>query len=343
MRSELLKYLRCPLTGEELKCTIYDIKSNDEIITGILTSPSGFVFPIIGGIPRLQIEGLIIYEEFFTKFLAGFDEKKQELMKSRRKLVRQRYKANKATRKSFSFEWNLLQRGNTKVGHNDLDEHKATTIREIGQPLDWFNDKLVVDIGCGHGITSEAIASLGATVIAMDMSSSIEEAYKANKTGQIHYIQADLQYPPLAREAFDLVFSSGVIHHTHSTQHSLEIIQKLTKKEGEICLWLYHPVKSVIHKLMLAVRPVTKRIPLKILFWLLMVTLIPVYKLVVFIKGKKLGWREMMIDFIDILTPKYRYEHPFEEVSAWLNQFGFQEIKETTANMFGFSVTAIRK
>jgi SAM-dependent methyltransferase/uncharacterized protein YbaR (Trm112 family) len=262
MRSELLKYLRCPLTGEELKCTIYDIKSNDEIITGILTSPSGFVFPIIGGIPRLQIEGLIIYEEFFTKFLAGFDEKKQELMKSRRKLVRQRYKANKATRKSFSFEWNLLQRGNTKVGHNDLDEHKATTIREIGQTLDGSTT-----IGGGYWLRAwynqRSHCQPGATVIAMDMSSSIEEAYKANKTGQIHYIQADLQYPPLAREAFDLVFSSGVIHHTHSTQHSLEIIQKLTKKEGEICLWLYHPVNSVIHKLMLAVRPLQSEYPLK--------------------------------------------------------------------------------
>jgi len=117
---------------------------------------------------------------------------------------------------------------------------------------------------------------------------------------------------------------------------SFGIIQELTKPGGKLIVWLYHPIPALIHNIMLFARRLTRHISVRIQFWIYFFTLLPLYLLVIRIKGKKMKWREIMIDLIDILTPYYRYEHEPQETECWYVKHGYENINVTDRNFFGF-------
>jgi hypothetical protein len=149
-------------------------------------------------------------------------------------------------------------------------------------------------------------------------------------------------FPPFQVEFFDLVYSSGVIHHTNNTELFFAIIQSLVKSKGRLYVWLYLPYKSSIHWLILLARKITKFIPARIQFWTYFFTLLPLYKLILMMKGKKMGWREIMIDLLDGLTPFFRFEHEPSEVEGWFAKFGFSNVEVTKTDLFGFSIGGIK-
>ena len=69
MRDRLLQWICCPSCGGELECDVYP-REGAEVLEGALTCPSGHLYPIIGGIPRL-LDGWAtgelphLYPEFF--------------------------------------------------------------------------------------------------------------------------------------------------------------------------------------------------------------------------------------------------------------------------------------
>jgi len=348
MQQALLNFLRCPVSGKTLELKIIDFHIKqyenqliEEINNAILFSESGFFFPVINGIPRMQLEGVLLFSDFFQKHLTDYEDRKKKLLEKYGRIIKDCFKRNEATRKSFSFEWSLLKGGETKIWHSDLTQFRNELFIELDETGS-LDGRLAVDIGCGHGYSSHFMAEAGATVIGIDMSFSIEAAYGQLRNENVHFVQADLQFPPLMHRQFDIVYSSGVIHHTNSTELSFGIIQELVKPDGKLCIWLYHPIKSTIHNTILFARHLTRHVSVRIQFWIYFFTLLPVYLLVVRIKGKKMSWREIMIDLIDILTPYYRYEHEPQETECWYAKHGFGHIKVTSSNFFGFSVYGIK-
>ena len=349
MQQELLNFLRCPVSGNPLEIKVidyqvkqYDSKSIEEINNAILFSDSGFFFPVINGIPRMQLESVLLFSDFFRKHMVDYEDRKKSLMEKYGSILKACFRKNEGTRKSFSFEWSLLKGKETKVWHNDLTEFRNELFAELDE-AGTLNDRLVVDIGCGHGYSSHFMAEAGATVIGIDMSFSIEVAYEQLRNENVYFVQADLQFPPLAHKHFDIVYSSGVIHHTNSTELSFSIIQELVKPGGKLSVWLYHPIKSRIHNMILFARHLTRHVSVRIQFWIYFFTLLPVYLIYARLKGNKMTWREIMIDLIDILTPYYRYEHEHRETECWYVKHGYENVKVTTSNLFGFSVYGIKK
>src|ERR1700751_4004500 len=80
------------------------------------------------------------------------------------------------------------------------------------------NDARVLDIGCGTGQMSLYLARAGRRVIAADLThASLELGATAARRfalDRVQFVETDLQRPGLKPHSFDVVYSSGVIHHT---------------------------------------------------------------------------------------------------------------------------------
>src|SRR4051794_1053573 len=55
MQRELVEILACPVTGQELELEVHAEKDG-EIVSGTLTTADGRAFPIVRGIPRMNVD-----------------------------------------------------------------------------------------------------------------------------------------------------------------------------------------------------------------------------------------------------------------------------------------------
>ncbi len=348
MQYELLSLLKCPLTKTDLKFELiaefkksYKEHEVNEVYEGILYSETGFVFPIIQGIPRMLIEAVYDYQEFLQKNLKDYELTRKMLEQNFHGLLHFCSGKNRKTKNSFAFEWGFLDRKKDKLWHDELKELSNVFINETGEPFSYFNDKTIMDAGSGHGLMTTRIATFSKYAIGMELSKAVEDAYLKNDNKQAWFIQGDIHFIPFAEYTFDVLYSSGVIHHTNNTELSLSLVEPVLKKSGKICLWLYHPQKSILHNFILFTRKITSKLPIKLSFILLSVFVFPVTFLIKMIKNKNPpNYREEMIDLLDYFTPEFRFETPQDLAVIWLQRRKYHNIKITTSNLFGFSVSA---
>jgi len=347
MQYEVLKYLRCPISKTELSFVLvkefekeYANLSITEICDGMLLSELGFVFPIINGIPRMTLESFYDYPEFLAAHLANYEQTKLTLEANHKVLLDHCSAKNKRTKDSFEFEWSFLNSDKKdKIWHGEISELSTVLTDEVGESIEYFNERKVIDVGCGHGIMTSKIGEVSNFAIGVELSKSVEKAYRDNKCPKAWYVQGDLQFLPFEDSTFDLLYCSGVIHHTNNTELSLLLIEPILKMDGKICLWLYHPQESTIHNIFLALRNLTKRMPLKITFIFLCIFIFPISYIIKRLKGKNSNnYREEIIDLLDLFTPEFRFEIPSDLVKVWLMRKKYTNIKITTKNKFGFSI-----
>lgn len=93
----------------------------------------------------------------------------------------------------------------------------------------------VADIGAGEGTLSIMMAQKGATVVAVEISTTnikAAQAYarEAGVADRITFIQGDAEYVPLASSAFDLVISCHVLEHLNDFIKGLKELRRITKQ-----------------------------------------------------------------------------------------------------------------
>jgi SAM-dependent methyltransferase len=111
----------------------------------------------------------------------------------------------------------------------------------------------VLDLGCGTGQMALFLASGSQrTVVAADLTRASLElgARAARRLGVdgVVFVESDLRRPAFAPGSFDVVFSSGVLHHTPDPPAAFAAVVPLVRPGGIIVLGLYNAYARLPHR-----------------------------------------------------------------------------------------------
>ena len=168
------------------------------------------------------------------------------------------------------------------------------------------------------------MSSFGCDVVATDISSSVEAAYRhfnGRDPDRTHFIQSDLMSAALRPAAFDVVYCAGVLHHTPNTRATFESLLPALAPGGTIFVWLYWREPGLRARLSEGLRRVLSPLPAPAkhaAVWLL----VPQSLLRNRIRAargtaQKLNARETAVRMLDSYTPRYRWLHTPEELTGW--------------------------
>ncbi|PYR73124.1 MAG: 2-polyprenyl-3-methyl-5-hydroxy-6-metoxy-1,4-benzoquinol methylase [Acidobacteria bacterium] len=105
-------------------------------------------------------------------------------------------------------------------------------------------DARIVEIGCGTGQMSLYLARADRVVVAADLTRASlrlgQAAARRFGIDRVLFIETDLRYPALKPASFDVVFSSGVLHHTSNPRESFARLASLARPGGLIVLGVYN-------------------------------------------------------------------------------------------------------
>lgn len=126
-------------------------------------------------------------------------------------------------------------------------------ISEIGK------NKTVLDIGCGAGILTNALAKEGHAVYGIDLSpSSLEVAKKHDATQKVSYAVANAYALPFEAEKFDVVCAMDVLEHVEEPSLLISEASRVLKPGG---LFFFHTFNRNFLSYMLIIKGVEWCVP----------------------------------------------------------------------------------
>jgi 2-polyprenyl-3-methyl-5-hydroxy-6-metoxy-1,4-benzoquinol methylase len=345
----LFKHLMCPACRRALHLEGgYDEATDQktlgtykggEIVSGQLSCDCGRAYPVIDGVPRFVDQA-----SNAGKNSAASD-----------------YSSNHGTngagddydniRKSFSQEWGLFNYDSDKTWGWNLDERKKIFLGDVGFQPSQLEGKTLLDGGCGNGTLSAALTSFGLEVVGLDLNDGLGRAY-ANRSkyipqdlvDRVQYVQGNLVDPPLRPGSFDLVYSSGVIHHTPNSKLAFSRLQQMTVSGGRLYVWVYAKRSWPVRVFFAVGRNLKRWISLKAVLKVCQI-LAPIHKLAAIVLSR-LGLmqfrarttREITLDLFDLFAPRYNHVHTETEVRGWFQEHGFDNIELAGVQKHGFGM-----
>ena len=203
MKEKLLQYLACPSCAGAIALTSTAEREDQEIITGELVCHScGRTWPIVRGVPRF----------------AELDSVEAD---------------KAATAAKFGWQWQHFTQEDEKY-----DQQFLGWIAPVAP--EFFQDKLVLEGGCGKGRHTQLAARWRAReVIGIDLSAAVETAFPATRDlPNAHIVQADIYNLPVA-PVFDYAFSVGVLHHLPDPHSGFKSLVSKVKPGGHASAWVY--------------------------------------------------------------------------------------------------------
>ena len=203
MRQRLLQYLACPLCAGPLDLSGITASDGSHVLEGQLGCVACHAsFPITRGVPR-----------FATLEKLGADKA--------------------ATAANFGWQWQHFTQEDKKYAEQFLGWIAPVT-------LEFFQDKVVLEGGCGKGRHTQLVAAWGAAdVIGVDLSAAVETAFAATRhLDNAHIIQADIYQLPI-RKVIDYAFSVGVLHHLPDPHRGFLSLASKVKPGGHLSAWVY--------------------------------------------------------------------------------------------------------
>jgi len=153
------------------------------------------------------------------------------------------------TERSFGYQWKRREAYDTPPVHEFgrewlIRRYGFGSVMELGA---FFAGRTrILDAGCGGGYTAalwlEPDWQAGGTAewIGADISEAIDVAADRLKTiPGTHFVQADILQLPFPKQAFDVIYSEGVLHHTPSTERALKALVPLLQSGGELMFYVY--------------------------------------------------------------------------------------------------------
>ena len=213
---------------------------------------------------------------------------------------------------------------------------------DVKLPREFFKGKLVLDAGCGSGRWTYAMALLGATVVAIDLTDSgVAAAHAATANmDNVVVLQASLFQLPFRPESFDMVVSWGVMHHTPNTKAAFDRIVPLVKRGGTFYVMVYEKhnpwkfvwtdmIRRFLHRFSEPRRyDLCRYLIIKNRFlysWLSHFIICAPYPK----KGDSLEVSTIQYGLYDAYTPMYNFLHTRAEVTSWFEEHKLSHLELT--------------
>jgi SAM-dependent methyltransferase/uncharacterized protein YbaR (Trm112 family) len=365
MKRSLLPLLACPASGDELVAHAFESRDEaspdgtvEDIVSGALAAPSGGVYPIVDGVPRLVDGALHLHPDFRRRF----DDRLRPLLASGGDAgpspeFQERFLP---TLRHFQKEWSSHDLEDRTWG---LDQATRVEhfLRYVGLRRADLAGKWVLDAGAGTGQLSCSYATLGARVVGVDLSPAVARVWPhrgrwaGGGAANVHIVQGNLMRPPFKAGAFDVVHSSGVLHHTPDTRSAFDAVARLVRDGGVLAVWLYRhaldlrlPVVPGVKALAVgvpALRRVTPKVHPALLYgfvYAYAAVFHAAYKLNEIARRRPHDQtiRERATSLYDTLAPPFVWRHAPEEVMAWFRENGFTDVRDTSlpGDTAGFNV-----
>jgi SAM-dependent methyltransferase/uncharacterized protein YbaR (Trm112 family) len=257
-RSAVARYV-CPFSTESLKLVSIaekNIQLSDEQIAllrkrginpaeasvavkeGFLYSETGgYWFPIVNFVPIFLDFAVDIHHDFKARHAAKYD------LLTRLKMPDGSPREGELfVQKSFTREWALIDLDVISFGLTPVQRDFFVSLE-----LDWpetilDRDRLtVLEVGCGSGFESSSLSRVTKGLIfGFDLNLALlQKGHLLADNPFINNAVCSLFRLPLKPRQFDIVYSSGVVHHTYSTKDAVETIIKFKRDDGLIYIWIY--------------------------------------------------------------------------------------------------------
>jgi ubiquinone/menaquinone biosynthesis C-methylase UbiE len=107
-------------------------------------------------------------------------------------------------------------------------------------------DARIAEIGCGTGQMSLFLARADRTIVAADLSRPslvlAADAARRFDIRQVQFVETDLHRSALRPGAFDVVYSSGVLHHTPDPRAAFAAVARLARRGGIVIVGVYNTI-----------------------------------------------------------------------------------------------------
>jgi SAM-dependent methyltransferase/uncharacterized protein YbaR (Trm112 family) len=185
-------------------------------------------------------------------------------------------------------------------------------------------DATVLEVGCGTGQMSLFLATGDRLLVGADLTrASLELAAAAARrfgVERVRFVETDLRAPGLRRGAFDVVYCSGVLHHTPDPGASFGAIARLARPGGLIVVGVYNAYARIPHRLRRAMARLTgfRWFPLD-----------PVLRDRAAEPARRLAWER------DQYRHPEEHRHTLAEVQRWLEEAGAEYLRAYPSTLTG--------
>jgi len=357
LTDKFLQLLCCPNCRQTLEMTVFDdhdqsaasstVSDSHGVNSGILTCTCGVSYPIIDGVPRLLERGLAA----FPQVAQGQSNHERETDAGVISSIAAQGRSNDDydyIRRSFSKEWGIFDYDTDKTWGWTLEERKKIFLDDVGLSKSDLEGKTLLDAGCGNGTLTAAVGTFGAEVVGIDLNDRLGEAnhLKSKQAGKyadnVHFVQGNLINPPFKSKTFDLIYSSGVIHHTPDSKETFKSLVPLTKEGGRLYVWVYGKRHIAVRVFFGIGRQLKKFMSLESLMRTCRLVS-PFYKLGTELlntlgisRFRKRTAREITLDLFDAWAPQYNHWHSEKEVQKWFYESGFTNVRISGRQKHGF-------
>ena len=287
-------------------------------MTGTLTCAGcASTYPIVRGVPRMN-----------------------ESMTGMRKVAR-----------TFDFEWKAHHEGRFEqatLWGRTPEETWDDFLSRLMVPEARVKGAVVLDAGCGSGQFTRLIGEHDAALaIGLDVSDAVEEAFEfCRDQRNVQIVQGNVLAPPFKPGLFDIVWCSGVLHHTPDARRGHEVLSRLVKPGGVMYVYVFakrfNPfrfTKDVLDALGVTRLPPRALLSLSKAFAYVSVALLWSYRMLRRLPGlrprtarvertvRPRTLRHLHLTWFDALSPEYDTRHTEAEVTGWFQRAGFTDIR----------------
>jgi SAM-dependent methyltransferase/uncharacterized protein YbaR (Trm112 family) len=323
----------------------------DEIQEGVLACSCGGLYPILDGIPRLSPNAASEYAGFLAQHGLAPGDKPPALpgtpatptTPSTAPAAVGAADLDRRSAGSFRLQWTMYRDGDLTWFKEDAGLRKREFLYNLDVRPEELPGKTLLDAGCGNGELTRSVAEYGLEIVAMDFSRSVEGARRRlfekglPVSHRVHYLQGDVFAPPLQKASFDLVHSSGVLHHTPSTYRAFRAVAEEPKPGGKLYVQLYRRREAWVHAVNVTLRAVTTRLPMRFLYGLCYAAS-PVHaalsRLVHRLRREppppRSTTRERAVQMFDNYSPRYQYRHTVLEIVHLFESVGYEDVRDVT-------------